>query len=179
MLRRVKSKTLWTRLLKFLPCGFFFERRPFLIHSPVLKKIIKSFLSASARLIPLNFLFSSLIRFSSAAAYYFIAFLFLVSILVLSVSDSLPVTCSKMGICVSGTSAPFRLSMSSFSLAIIANWNWSLIWVQESGGSRVWVGQKEGIPRTFDFISPAKIWGFKDCHFDQFGTTKARYIFCY
>ena len=84
-------------------------------------KIERIFLSASVRLIPLNFLFSSLIRFSSAASYCFIAFLFLVSLLSLSVSDLLPVTYSRMGICFSGASGPCRLSMSRFFFAIIAN----------------------------------------------------------
>ena len=120
-------------------------------------KIEWSFLSASVRLSPLNFLFSSFIRFSSAASYCFIAFLFLVSLLVLSVSDWLPVVSSNIGICVSGTSGPLRLSMSRFFSAIIANWNCWLHWVQECDSSTVWFGQKEGIPRTFDSFDCAII----------------------
>ena len=87
------------------------------------KKIDRSFLSASVLLIPLNFFFFSLIRLSSADSYCFIAFLFLLSLLAFSTSDSLPVACSKIGICVSGTSGPCRLSKSRFSFTVIANWN--------------------------------------------------------
>ena len=106
MLRHVRSKTLWRTSLKSWPPGFFWVNTLF----PLLP---------SVHLIPLNFSFSSLIRFSSAASYCFIAFLFLVSLLALAVSASLLVTCFKMDICVSGTSGTFRLSMPRFSFAIL------------------------------------------------------------
>ena len=99
-------------MVKILTLGIFCVKTLFPPLPRARNKIERSFLSASVRLIPLNFLFSSLIRFSSGVSYCIIAFLFLVSLLALSVSDSLPVTCSKMGICVSGTSGPCSLSMS-------------------------------------------------------------------
>ena len=129
-------------IAKILTLVFFCVKTLFPSLPKARNKIDRSFLSASVRLIPLNFLFSSLIRFSSADSYCFIAFLFLFSLLALSVSDSLPFACSKIGICVSGISGPCRLSKSRFSLAMIANWNWSFHWVQACGGSRVWLGQK-------------------------------------
>ena len=129
-------------MAKILTLGFFYVKTLFPSLPKDRNKIDRSFLSASVRLIPLNFFFSSLIRFSSADSYSFIAFLFLLSLLALSASDSLPVACSKIGICVSGISGPCRLSKSRFSFAMIANWNWSLHWVQACGGSSVWLGQK-------------------------------------
>ena len=130
-------------------------------------EIDRSFLSASVRLIPLVFLLSSLIRFSLADSYCFVASLFLLSLLALSASDSLPVACSKIGICVSGISGPCRLSKSRFSLAMIANWNWSLHWVQACGGSRVWLGQKGGIPRMFESF---------DCAIINYSNSMSRYV---
>ena len=97
-------------IANILTLGFFCEKTLFPSLPKARSKIERSFWSASVRLIPLNFLFSSLIRFSSADSYCFIAFLFLVSLLAFSVSDSLPVGFSKMGICVSGISGPCRLS---------------------------------------------------------------------
>ena len=92
-------------IAKILTLGFFCVKTLFPSLPRARNKIDRSFSSASVRLIPLNFLFSSLIRFSSADSYCFIAFLFLLSLLALSVSDSLPVASSKIGICVSGISA--------------------------------------------------------------------------
>ena len=126
-------------IAKILTLGFFCVKTLFPSLPKARIKIDRSFLSLSVRLIPLNFLFFSLIRFSSADSYCFIAFLFLLSLLAPSASDSLPVACSKIGICVSVISGPCRLSKSRFSLAMIANWIWSLHWVQACG---VWLGQK-------------------------------------
>ena len=144
-------------IARILTLGFFCVKTLFPSFSRARNKIDRSFLSASVRLIPLNFLFSLLIRFSSADSYCFIALLFLLSLLAFSASDSLPVACSKIGICVSGISGPCRLSKSRFSFAMIANWNWSLHWVQACGGSRVWLGQQGGITRTFESFECAII----------------------
>ena len=57
--------------------------------------------------------------------------------------------------------------MSRFSFAFNANWNWSLHWVQECGGSGVCFGQKEGIPRTFDSF---------DCAMLKFSVNLCRYV---
>ena len=97
-------------IAKILTLGFFCVKTLFPSLPRGRNKTERRFLSASVRLIPLNFLFSSLIRFSSAASHRFIAFLFLVSLMALSVSDSLPVTCSRLEICVSGASGLCRLS---------------------------------------------------------------------
>ena len=129
-------------IARILTLGFFCVKTLFPSLPRSRNKIDRSFLSASVRLIPLNFLFSSLISFSSVDSYCFIALLLLLSLLAFSASDSLPVACSKIGICVSGISGPCRLSKSRFSFAMIANWNWSLHWVQACGGSTVWFGQK-------------------------------------
>ena len=149
-----------TRLMiqqKFLPEGSFGQRQVLFFRCLVLKtKSSGVFLAASARLIPLIFFFSSFIHFSSAASCCFIEFLFLVSLLAQSVSSSLPVVCSKIGICVSGTSG-LLIFMSRISFAYIAHWNWSLHWVQECGSSKVRFVQKWEIPRTFDTFDCAII----------------------
>ena len=138
---QVVSKIPSMRKQTFLP-EVSFGQRLFFLRCLVLKtKSSGVFLAASARLILLIFFFSSFIHFFSAASYCSIAFLFLVSLLAQFVSTSLPVVCSKIGICVSGTSG-LLIDMSRISFAIIANWNWSLHWVQECGSSKVWFGQK-------------------------------------
>ena len=151
----------------FFTRGLFWAKTLFPLLPSAKNKIGWSFLSASARLIPLNFLFSSLNRFSSATSYCFIAILLPVSLLALYVSDLLPLICSRIVVFLSGTSGPLRLSMFRFFFAIIANWNWSLHWVQECGGSRVWFGQKEGIPRTIDWF---------DCTIIKCSINLCRYI---
>ena len=50
-----------------------------------------------------------------------------------------------------------RLSMSWYFFAIIANWNWLLLWVQECGGSMVWFWLNEGINRGFDSLDFVKL----------------------
>ena len=139
MLRLVSSRVQNSEndIARILTLGFFCVKTLFPSLPRARNKIDRSFLSASVRLIPLNFLFSSLIRFSSAYSYCFIVLSFLHYLLAFSASDSLLVACSKIGICVSGISGPCRLFKSRFSFAMIANWNWSLHWVQACGGSRV------------------------------------------
>ena len=103
-------------IVEILTLGFFCGKTLFTSLPRARNKIERSYLPASVRLISLYFLFLSLIHFSLAASHCFIAFLLLVPLLALSVSDSLPVSCSKMEICISGTSGPCRLSMSRFFL---------------------------------------------------------------
>ena len=98
--------------LKFLPENFFWAKNPYPSLLSAKNKIERSFLSASAGLIPLKFLFSSFILFSSTASYTFIAFLFLASLLTLS--EFLPVGCSRIGNSVSCSSGQLMLSMSRF-----------------------------------------------------------------
>ena len=67
-----------------------------------------------------------------------------------SVSDSWAP--SRIGNVVSPSIGSLRLSMSKFSFAIIAKWNWSIQLFHWVGGSTVWFGQKAGIPRRFESV---------------------------
>ena len=53
---------------------------------------------------------------------------------------------------VSPSIGSLQLSMSKFSFAIIAKWNWSIQLFHWVGGSTVWFGQKAGIPRRFESV---------------------------
>ena len=98
--------------LKYSPEPFFWAKNLFPLLPSAKNRTERSFLSACARLIRLNFFFSSLISFSSAASYSFIAFLFFACLLTLAVTSSLPAGCSRIGIRVSDTSGPLKLSLS-------------------------------------------------------------------
>ena len=128
----------------------FFEQRPSFLHCRVQQTKSNKAFCQLLLVSSLQIFFSSLIRVSSAASYDFMAVLFLISLLALPVSNSLPVDCSKIGTCYSGTLDRLRLSTSRFFSAISANCTWLLHWVQECGGSKVWFVHNEEIPRRFD-----------------------------
>ena len=83
-------------------------------------------------------------------SFLFLVVLFFASRLARSFFDSLPVDYSRTRIWLFGTSGPLRLPMSRFSFAMMANWNWSLQWIQECGSSIVWFVQNARFPRKFD-----------------------------
>ena len=69
-----------------------------------------------------------------------------------------PVRLFKIGIVVSDSKGSFRLSMSKFSLAMMARWNWSIQLVHWVGVSILWFGQKAaGIPRRIESVDCAII----------------------
>ena len=62
---------------------------------------------------------------------------------------------SIIWVVVSDPNFSFRISMSKFSLAMMARWNWSIQLVDWVGGSTVWFSQKAGVPRRFESVDCA------------------------
>ena len=140
------TKNTWRKWIRPSPLGVFEK----IIFSSRLLRPIKEWILLSYLLgfSPFSRIFVSPLRYFCTPRFRRLALLlcFWASLAFLCISFSESWAPYKIRIIVSDSSGSFLISMSKFSLAMMARWNWLIQLVKWIRGSTEWFGQKAGFP---------------------------------